>query len=39
MIYDRPVRPPEGYLDKPINEESLLVNIRKILEVAHEEKN
>lgn len=38
LIYDRPVRPPEGYLDKPINEESLLVNVRKILEVTHEEK-
>ena len=38
LIYDRPVRPPEGYLDKPINEESLLLNVRKILEVGHEEK-
>ena len=38
LIYDRPVRPPEGYLDKPINEETLLINIRKILEVTHEEK-
>ncbi len=38
LIYDRPVRPPEGYLDKPINEESLLVNVRKILAVGHEEK-
>ncbi len=35
LIYDRPVRPPEGYLDKPIDEESLLTNIRKILEVSH----
>ena len=38
LIYDRPVRPPEGYMDKPINEESLLLNVRKILEVAHEKK-
>jgi Fe-S oxidoreductase/ActR/RegA family two-component response regulator len=38
LIYDRPVRPPEGYLDKPINEESLLVNVRKILEAPHDEK-
>jgi len=38
LIYDRPVRPPEGYLDKPINEESLLVNVRKILETPHDEK-
>jgi Fe-S oxidoreductase/CheY-like chemotaxis protein len=38
LIYDRPVRPPEGYLDKPINEETLLTNIRKILEVTHPQK-
>ena len=35
LIYDRPVRPPEGYLDKPIDEEILLTNVRKILEVSH----
>ena len=35
LIYDRPVRPPEGYLDKPINAETLLANVRKILEVTH----
>jgi Fe-S oxidoreductase/ActR/RegA family two-component response regulator len=35
LIYDRPVPPPEGYLDKPVNEETLLLNIRKILEVPH----
>ncbi len=33
LIYDRPVPPPEGYLDKPVSEETLLVNVRKILEV------
>jgi CheY-like chemotaxis protein len=38
LVYERPVPPPEGYLDKPINEERLLINIRKILEVTHEEK-
>ncbi len=37
LIYDRPVPPPEGYLDKPINEEALLTNVRKILEIAHAE--
>ncbi len=37
VLYERSVRPPEGYLDKPINEESLLANIRKILEVPHKE--
>ena len=35
LIYDRPVRPPEGYMDKPIKEEDLLFNVRKILEVPH----
>jgi CheY-like chemotaxis protein len=38
LIYDRPVRPPEGYLDKPVNEETLLMNVRKILETPHEGK-
>jgi Fe-S oxidoreductase/ActR/RegA family two-component response regulator len=38
LVYERAVTPPEGYLDKPIDEESLLVNVRKILEVAHEER-
>lgn len=33
LIYDRPVLPPEGYLDKPVDEETLLRNVRKILEV------
>jgi hypothetical protein len=27
------VLPPEGYLDKPVTEETLLRNVRKILEV------
>ncbi|MFH1726506.1 MAG: response regulator [Elusimicrobiota bacterium] len=36
LIYDRPVRPPEGYLDKPVDEEKLLTNVRKILELSHE---
>ncbi len=35
LIYDRDVRRPDGYLDKPITEESLLVNIRKVLNVPH----
>jgi len=33
LIYDRPVPPPEGYLDKPVDEETLLLNVKKILEV------
>ncbi len=38
LIYERPEFPPEGYLDKPITEEGLILNIRKILEVRHHEK-
>ncbi len=37
LIYDRPVPPPEGYLDKPVSEEHLLLNVRKILEIKHHE--
>jgi CheY-like chemotaxis protein len=33
LIYDRAVLPPEGYLDKPVDDEALLWNVRKILEV------
>ena len=32
VIYDRPVRPPEGYMDKPVEEEALITNLRRILE-------
>ncbi len=35
LIYDRPVRPPEGYLDKPVGERHLLTNVRRVLEVRH----
>ncbi len=35
LIYDRSVKPPEGYLDKPVTEESLLRGTRKILELSH----
>jgi CheY-like chemotaxis protein len=33
LIYERPVAPPEGYLTKPVNEESFLLNVRKILDL------
>jgi Fe-S oxidoreductase/CheY-like chemotaxis protein len=33
LIYERPVPPPEGYLDKPVTEEAFLRNVRKILEL------
>ena len=32
LIYDRPVTPPEGYVDKPVDEEGILVNVRKTLQ-------
>jgi CheY-like chemotaxis protein len=35
LIYERDVPPPEGYVDKPITEEGLLRNVRKILKVEH----
>jgi len=31
LLYKRSTIPPEGYLDKPIDESSLLRNVRKIL--------
>ncbi len=34
LIYSRSVRRPEGYLDKPVDEEKLVLNVRKILETA-----
>jgi Fe-S oxidoreductase len=36
LIYDRHERPPEGYVDKPVNEEGILLNIRKLLKIHHE---
>ncbi len=38
LIYDRPVPPPEGYLDKPVDEDTLVLNIRRILDLASESK-
>lgn len=36
LIYERSVRPPEGYLHKPVDEERLLLNVHKILQVVHD---
>ncbi|MBD3232512.1 MAG: response regulator [candidate division Zixibacteria bacterium] len=36
LIYDRPVSPPEGYVDKPVDEEGILVNVRKTMQTAHQ---
>ena len=35
LIYQRTVPPPDGFLDKPVDETSLLLNIRKVLSVPH----
>jgi len=35
LIYERPENPPEGYIDKPITERELILNIRKIFEVGY----
>jgi CheY-like chemotaxis protein len=36
LIYERKtIPPPEGYMSKPVSEKSLLMNIRKILEIKH----
>jgi len=37
LIYDRPVPPPEGYMDKPVDEEEILLNVRKTLQLVHAE--
>jgi two-component system phosphate regulon response regulator PhoB len=34
LIYQRAVPPPDGYLDKPIDEKGLLLNIRKTLSLS-----
>jgi CheY-like chemotaxis protein len=34
LIYQRTVRPPEGYLDKPVDEKGLMLNVRKTLALA-----
>jgi CheY-like chemotaxis protein len=36
LIYERPVRPPEGYVDKPVSDAALLLNVKRILEVKTE---
>jgi twitching motility two-component system response regulator PilH len=34
LIYQRSVRPPEGFMTKPVTEESLLLTVRKLLELS-----
>lgn len=35
LIYEHPEAHPEGYMDKPVSEERLLRNLKKIFEVGH----
>jgi Fe-S oxidoreductase len=35
LIYDRDVTPPEGYMDKPVTEETIILNLKKVVELAH----
>ena len=35
LIYQRTVPRPDGYLDKPVDEKSLLFNVRKVLSLPH----
>jgi len=35
LIYDRSVPPPEGYMDKPVREDQILFNVKKILKIPH----
>jgi Fe-S oxidoreductase/ActR/RegA family two-component response regulator len=37
LIYQRMETPPDGYLDKPLSEEDLLLGVRKVLEISHQE--
>ncbi|MGD8922812.1 MAG: response regulator [Candidatus Zixiibacteriota bacterium] len=39
LIYDRPHRAPEGFLSKPIDEEQLMLNVRKVLKIPHEKES
>ena len=34
LIYQRSVRPPEGFLTKPVTEKSLVLAVRKVLELS-----
>ena len=37
LIYDRHERPPEGYVNKPVDEEAIMLNIRKTLKLISKE--
>ncbi|MCP4899101.1 MAG: response regulator, partial [bacterium] len=39
VIYERPVPPPEGYLEKPVDQEKLVAYVAHILEAGDEQEN
>jgi YesN/AraC family two-component response regulator len=39
VIYDRPVPPPEGYLNKPVDEDKLVSYVAHIIETKEEKAN
>jgi CheY-like chemotaxis protein len=36
LIYERPVPPPENYLAKPVSDKDLVLNVRKVLDLAQQ---
>jgi len=38
LIYERAVNPPDGYVDKPVDKDDLILNVRKILKLVHHDK-
>jgi Fe-S oxidoreductase/ActR/RegA family two-component response regulator len=39
LVYQRMETPPDGYMDKPVDEEELILGVRKILELSEETVN
>ena len=39
LVYQNQARRPEGYIEKPLEEQSLLRNVRKILRVGHQRRD
>jgi CheY-like chemotaxis protein len=39
VIYERTVRPPEGYMDKPVQQDRLILNLRRILETGRRDES
>ena len=39
LIYERPENPPEGFIDKPITEEELILDLKRIFDIVVNEKD